>query len=210
MSARKRKPPKQTDGAGRRQPVGLRIIGGHFRGRRLAYGGQQGLRPMKDRVREAIFNLLGPAVAQKHAVDLFAGTGALALEALSRGAATATLIERHFPSAAIIRQNIATLAVEDRVELATGDVFAWWKRRPTLPDTPWVVFCSPPYDLYVTQTEEVCRLIGGLIEASPIGSLFAVESDARFDFERLPCPDRWDVRRYPPAVVGVYERLPDE
>ena len=162
---------------------------------------------MKDRVREAIFNLLGPGVADKHAVDLFAGTGALGLEALSRKAATATLIERHFPSAAIIRQNVATLEVESRVEVVTGDVFIWFKRKPTLPDAAWVVFCSPPYDFYVTRTEEVCGMIGGLMEAAPAGSLFAVESDERFDFEQLPDPARWDVRRYPPAMVGVWEKV---
>jgi len=206
MATRKRKASARTPDAARRELVGLRIIGGQFRGRRLAYGGEQGLRPMKDRVREAIFNLLGPAVAGKHAVDLFAGTGALGLEALSRKAATATLIERHFPSAAIIRQNAATLGVESRVDVVSGDVFVWFRREPALPQVPWVVFCSPPYDFYVTRTEEVCGLIDGLMQAAPEGSLFAVESDARFDFQQLPDPDRWDVRKYPPAVVGVLEK----
>ena len=67
------------------RPVGVRIIGGKFRGRKLEYSGDPRTRPMKDRVREALFNLLGHGVEGKVAIDLFAGTGALALEALSRG-----------------------------------------------------------------------------------------------------------------------------
>src|SRR6478736_322408 len=79
--------------------VGLRIVGGTLRGRKLQYSGDVRTRPMKDRVREAVFNLLGPQVAGSHAIDLFAGTGALGIEAISRGATKATFIERHLPTA---------------------------------------------------------------------------------------------------------------
>src|SRR6185369_13778531 len=85
-------------GSGEVPVVGLRIIGGKLRGRKLQYSGDLRTRPMKDRVREAVFNLLGPGVKGSHAIDLFAGTGALGLEAISRGAAQATLIERHLPT----------------------------------------------------------------------------------------------------------------
>ncbi len=101
------KRPKRTNtgGGGRAKggdvgPVtGLRIIGGEFRHRHLHYSGDLRTRPMKDRLREAIFNLIGPEIRGKHAIDLFAGTGALGLEAISRGAARATLIEQHHPTA---------------------------------------------------------------------------------------------------------------
>ena len=159
---------------------------------------------MKQRVREAIFNLLGPAVRGKHAVDLFAGTGAVALEALSRGAARATLIERHFPTARVIRQNIAMLSVEQVTEVATADVFFWARRLPDLGTLPWVVFCSPPYSFYAERTEQMLWLIRTLLERAPPESLFAVEADERFDFGLLPGPGDWDVRSYPPAVVGIY------
>jgi len=92
-------------------PVGVRIIGGSFRGRKLEYSGDLRTRPMKDRVREALFNLLSNAVKGKVAIDLFAGTGALALEALSRGASRAVFIERHRPTAQAILRNSATLGV---------------------------------------------------------------------------------------------------
>lgn len=161
---------------------------------------------MKDRLREAIFNLLGPVVKGTHAIDLFAGTGALGLEALSRGAARATLIEQHFPTARIIRDNAAALGIEADVEIITADVFVWFKQQPELGPTPWLVFCSPPYDFYVDRTDAMLALLAGLVEAAPVGSLFAVESDRRFDVAGLPDAERWDVRSYPPAVVGIYEK----
>ncbi len=197
---------------------------------------------MKDRLREAIFNLVGPDIRGAHAIDLFAGTGALALEALSRGAQLATLIEQHNPTANVIRQNIAELDVAAQAEVVIGNVFIWWKRRckgchahacrgheeqvtpttpvqPNMPTTsvgmapdlvprnaPWAVFCSPPYDFYVQRIDEMLDLIAGLIQAAPGGSIFVVEADARFDFGRLGDPQVWNVRSYPPAVVGIFRK----
>ena len=184
----------------------MRIIGGNFRGRKLRYGGDQRVRPMKDRVRESLFNLIGPAIKGKHAVDLFAGTGVLGLEAISRGAVAATLTEQHYPTAKILRENVATLEIEPLVEAITADVFIWFRRGPDLPQTPWVVFCSPPYDFYVERTEDILELIGGLIETAPTESIFAIEADERFDFDLLPNAGQWDVRPYRPAVVGVYRK----
>jgi 16S rRNA (guanine966-N2)-methyltransferase len=210
MAKRERKPkPTAAGRAPRRavQPVvGLRIIGGQFRGRRLHYDGDPRTRPMKDRLREAVFNLVGPSIQGKHALDLFAGTGALGLEALSRGAARATLIEQHRPTAAVIRQNVATLGVQERAEVVIGNVFIWLRRKPELGPLPWVVFCSPPYDFYVQRAGEMLELIAGLIAPAPPGSVFVVEADDRFDFGQLPDPPAWDIRQYQPAVVGLLRK----
>src|SRR5215468_6014297 len=100
--------------------VGLRIIGGSLRGRKLQYSGDVRTRPMKDRVREAVFNLLGPQVAGNHAIDLFAGTGALGLEAISRGAAKSTFIERHLPTSNLIKRNAAALGVAEQINVVFG------------------------------------------------------------------------------------------
>jgi len=161
---------------------------------------------MKDRVREAIFNLIGPAIKGKSALDLFGGTGALGLEALSRGAVRATLIEQHYPTAAIIRENVATLEVESVTQIITSNVFIWHRRGVTPDDLPWVVFCSPPYEFYINRTDEMLNLIGGLMEVAPDESIFLVEADAGFDFGLLPNADQWDVRTYSPAVVGVHTK----
>ncbi len=163
---------------------------------------------MKERVREALFNLVGPDVRGKHAIDLFSGTGALGLEALSRGAVTATLVERHFPTADLIKQNAVTLGVLDRCTILPANTLLFPKRWPEFANMPWVVFCSPPYDFYLDHAEEMLALIEGLIERSPVESIFCVEADERFDFARLPHADQWDVRTYPPAVVGIWRKAP--
>ena len=185
-------------------PVGVRIIGGKFRGRKLEYSGDLRTRPMKDRVREALFNLLGNAVEGKVAIDLFAGTGALALEALSRGASRAVFIERHRPTAQAIRRNSTMLGVEAIVEVTSADTFLWARRLPDLGAAPWLVFCSPPYEFYVARKDDMLQLLTHLIEMSPPHSLFAVESDKRFDFRELPEADQWDIRPYPPAILGIW------
>jgi 16S rRNA (guanine966-N2)-methyltransferase len=161
---------------------------------------------MKDRVREAVFNLVGPAVKGKHAVDLFAGTGALGLEALSRGAAQATLIEQHYPTAAVIRSNIQALGVAANCELVHADALLWVRQTPRLALIPWLVFCSPPYDLYRLREAEMIGLLAYLAESIPAQSIIVVEADERFDPALLPHPSEWDIRRYPPAVIGIYRK----
>ena len=198
----------------------LQIIGGTFRGRKLRYHGDPITRPMKHRVREAIFNLVGTDVEGKYAIDLFAGTGALGLEALSRGAVRATFIERHIPTAKIVRENIASLAVEEQTTVLETSAFLWGKRD--LPHfqsaihnsqfaIPWLVFISPPYAFYVDRLDEMLELIEGLRKHAPPESIFVIESDERFDFGQLPHGVKlgrqgtgWDVREYPPARVGVW------
>jgi len=189
------------------QAVELRIIGGRFRGRKLLYGGDRRTRPMKDRVREAVFNLIGTDAAGTHAVDLFAGTGALGLEALSRGAQRATFIEQHYPTADILRQNAAVLGLADQIEIVPGNVFIWARRHPNLGAPPWLVFCSPPYEFYISRWTEMREMLEGLVQNSPARSVFVVEADERFDFAQLPNPTEWKIRAYPPAVVGIYRKV---
>jgi len=159
---------------------------------------------MKDRVREAIFNLLGPRVVGRHALDAFAGTGALGLEAVSRGAARATLIERHFPTAAVIRRNAASLGIESQCEVIAADAFYWVAQRWRSQE-PIVAFISPPYDFYVDRRDEMLGLIARLCAQSPPESVVIVEADERFDFRLLPSTNAWQVRAYSPAVIALAE-----
>jgi 16S rRNA (guanine966-N2)-methyltransferase len=211
----------------------LRIVAGRFRGRKLKYepfriGDDPVTRPMKHRVRESIFNLVSQGSEGRHALDLFAGTGALGLEALSRGAVHTTFIERHVPTARVIEENIKSLGVENQSTLLTTSAFLWGKRelanadfgfriaesrddaeaqsaiRIPQSEIPWLVFCSPPYAFYVDRQAEMLELITAIMEHAPLDSLFVVEADERFDFELLP--GEWDVRTYSPAVVGVWHK----
>lgn len=185
------------------QPTRLRIIGGRWRGHSIHYSGDPRTRPMKDRVREAVFNLVGVEAKGAHAIDLFAGTGALGLEALSRGAASATFIERHLPTLKIIRDNIAALGASDTAAVIHASAFVWGKRHDPLPaDRRWLVLCSPPFDFWTERSDEMLALIDRLWQEAPAGSVFVLESDERYDFSGLPIAE-WDVRHYPPALVGV-------
>jgi 16S rRNA (guanine966-N2)-methyltransferase len=185
--------------------VGLRIIGGSMRGRKIDYSGDLRTRPMKDRVRQAVFDLLGP-VRGHHAIDLFAGTGALGLEALSRGAARATFIERHLPTAQLIERNIAALGIGDAAEVVFGDAFSWSNAFQTAAAIPVAVFCSPPYDFYADRLDSMLRLVQRWTDFAPPGSQIVVEADERFDMAGLPEAESWDVRQYPPAIVAVWRR----
>jgi len=186
-----------------------RIIGGRLGGRKLEYSGDPRTRPMKDRVRQALFDLLGTDPEGRHVIDLFAGTGALGLEALSRGAERATFIERHFPTAKLIRANIDSLGMGERSEVIASDTFVWVRRlaqdsSDAGEPSPWLVLCSPPYDFYVERQADMLALLRSLVEAAPPDSVFAVEADERFDFDLLPEAAAWRVRIYQPAVIGIY------
>jgi len=200
------KPPIRIQSAGAGEPNELRIVGGSMRGRKLLYSGDRRTRPMKDRVREAVFNLLGPGVSGKHAIDLFAGSGALGLEALSRGATRATFIEQHFPTAALIRENAAQLGVADRCDVLPANAFIWAQKQTSLDDRPWVVFCSPPFAFFIDRQAEMLALIEGLLDRSPPESVFVIESDQGFDMRLLSRAGAWDIREYPPAVVALYRK----
>jgi len=160
---------------------------------------------MKERVREAVFNLLGPAVKGLAVIDLFAGTGAMSFEAISRGAASAILIERNFPNVRVIEENAAALGIVSQVTVKAGDTF-FVHQQLDLPTGPWLVFCCPPYALFDEACEDLLKLIKRFCNAAPPGSLIAVEADERFDFNQLPDADAWDVRSYPPAIIGIFEQ----
>jgi 16S rRNA (guanine966-N2)-methyltransferase len=131
----------------------LRIIGGKWRGRRIRFPGECGIRPTPDRVRETLFNWLMAHVAGSRCLDLFAGSGALGLEALSRGAAHATFIERERRNVASLRETTALLA-PGRSTVIEADALAWLAGPPQAFD---IVFLDPPYA--ARQLTEAMRLV---------------------------------------------------
>lgn len=125
----------------------MRIIAGEFGGRRLQAPPGIGTRPMLDRVREALFSTLAGHFDRGRVLDLFAGTGALGLEALSRGSIVARMIELDPKVTKVLQQNVADLGVAARARVLTGDALspATWK-DPLAPKYD-VVFCDPPYPM---------------------------------------------------------------
>lgn len=125
----------------------LRIIGGQWRSRRLNFPDVEGLRPTLDRVRETLFNWLQFEVEGKVAVDLFAGSGALGLEALSRGAKQVTFIEKHPSAAKQLQSNLQQLKATN-AEVVQTDAINWSK---TLDDKVGLVFLDPPFQKNLLQ-----------------------------------------------------------
>jgi 16S rRNA (guanine966-N2)-methyltransferase len=137
MSGRKPAPSKSQ--APRSQ---LRIIGGSWRGRRIEFQAEPGLRPTPDRVRETLFNWLQPRLPGSRCLDLFCGSGALAIEALSRGATSATLVDRSPAALQEVRRNLERLGATG-VELVTADAVQWIR---TVSNCCFdIVFIDPPF-----------------------------------------------------------------
>jgi 16S rRNA (guanine966-N2)-methyltransferase len=126
----------------KKPPGAVRLIGGRWRGRRLPVPDQGGLRPTPDRVRETLFNWLAPYLPGAACLDLFAGTGVLGLEALSRGAGRAVLVEQSPAALRSLRESVALLEA-DAAEVVEAEALAWLQRRETPPFN--IVFLDPPY-----------------------------------------------------------------
>lgn len=125
---------------------GLRVLAGTARGARLFSVPGLKVRPALARVRTSLFGILTPWLDGAHALDLFAGTGSVGLEAVSRGAASCTFVERDPECAAVVRRNITKLRFTDRCTVVVGDALAYVPPAGALPLD--LVFVDPPYALY--------------------------------------------------------------
>jgi 16S rRNA (guanine(966)-N(2))-methyltransferase RsmD len=136
----------------------MRVIAGEFRSRRLESIPGNATRPTADRVREALFNILQTRIQGASFVDAYAGTGAVGIEALSRGAAHAWFLERDRRALDAIRKNLSMLGAERRATILAGKVLVTLERCP-----PGIVFLDPPYD----QADEYAGALALLGERPP-------------------------------------------
>jgi 16S rRNA (guanine(966)-N(2))-methyltransferase RsmD len=147
----------------------MRIIGGTLRSRKLEAPAGLATRPSSDRLRETLFNVLAPRIQGSHFLDLFAGSGAVGLEAHSRGASHVEFVERAAPALAALRKNIATLKISSGIYVHAGSVETILRRLRT--DSPFdLVFLDPPYD-----AANVYQLTLGLL-GGPHSKLLAPEA----------------------------------
>jgi 16S rRNA (guanine966-N2)-methyltransferase len=123
----------------------MRVIAGKYRSRKLRSLRGQALRPTSDRLRETLFNILGPLVEGATFLDLYAGTGAVGIEALSRGAREAIFIEQHAPAAALIRRNLESLGAAGMAQVYVMDVLRGLERLEAQHVHVQLVFLDPPY-----------------------------------------------------------------
>jgi 16S rRNA (guanine966-N2)-methyltransferase len=128
----------------------LRIIAGVWRGRKLSFPDVDGLRPTGDRIRETLFNWLAPEIQGSRCLDLFAGSGALGIEALSRGAEVSVLVERDSKAAAQLKANLEILKAEQG-RVVNADVLGLLQKGNT--DAPYhIIFIDPPFQLNLWQS----------------------------------------------------------
>ena len=187
MRSSEPKPPARSQ----QKPRGLRIVGGVHRGRRLVAPPGDAVRPTSDRAREALFNILshgnfaaaGLPFAGRPVLDAFAGTGALGLEALSRGASAAAFIEDGREALAALHRNVAALGEEDRANVVAGAA----TRPPRAALVCAVAFLAPPYHSGLAAPALAALTAAGWLATD---ALAIVEVAAR---EELPAPARFAV-----------------
>jgi len=150
----------------------MRVIGGEFRSRVLKSVPGLDVRPTPDRLREALFNVLAPRIAGVAFADLYAGTGAVGIEALSRGASRAIFAETGRAAIGVLRENLKSLGLEGRAELRQGRATALIGKI-----TADIVFLDPPYDLH-SEYETALTKLG---EVPP--ALAIVQHDVRLKLE---------------------------
>jgi 16S rRNA (guanine966-N2)-methyltransferase len=159
----------------------MRVIGGEFRSRRLKTLPGLETRPTPDRLREALFNVLMPLIADAIFLDAYAGTGAVGIEALSRGARRAIFVEKNRAAVEVIRANLATLGLETRAEVYTGKTLVVLERV-----TADIVFLDPPYEKE-TEYESALTALG-----ASSGKLVIAQHSSRATLQ----PDYGNLKRY--------------
>ncbi|HEV3229583.1 MAG TPA: 16S rRNA (guanine(966)-N(2))-methyltransferase RsmD [Solirubrobacteraceae bacterium] len=181
----------------------MRVIAGRLGGRRLAAPAGRATRPTSDRVREALFSVLG-SVEGLAVLDLFAGSGALGIEALSRGAERAVFVERSAPAVAALRANLDALGLGPEVAVvrrlgAVGALRSALGRRETYD----LVFLDPPYRQAARLAPELSDALPGVLAP---GARVIAESDRRAPL-RLALELR-DERRYGDTVISIHQARP--
>jgi 16S rRNA (guanine966-N2)-methyltransferase len=184
----------------------VRIVGGEAKGRRLKHPKTAGTRPVIDRVKTALFDILGGRVVDVRFLDLFAGTGAVGLEALSRGAAQATFIELSQQVVTVLRENLRTTGLADRAEVIRGDAFRFLDLAASQGQRYDMVYIAPPqyHQLAAKALEQVERLPLTDAGALAIVQIFPKE---RVDLDHLPLRKfrQVDERRYGSTLLLFYE-----
>ena len=185
------------EGSARGRGRSVRVVAGEFKGRRLHARAGRGTRPTADRVREALFSMLGD-VGGARVLDLYAGSGALGIEALSRGAASAVFVERDARAVAAIERNLDAVGVE-----ADGRAARTSCASSPRPEGPFdLVFCDPPYDSasrWPRRSRSACR-------RSPAeDARIVTESDKRNPLE-LAVPARSSSATYGDTRIAIHGR----
>ena len=182
----------------------MRIIAGEFRARKLLPPAGDVTRPITDRVKQSVFDILAPLMGGARVYDCFAGTGSMGLECLSRGAAHATFFEADRSALGRLRKNIATVGVQERSTVVPGDLFRWFDATDAAGVKADVVFLDPPYRFLRERPADVQKLAAAIVERHlrPEGAVIFRHDSG--DALNLPPLVRDDRRDYGGMVVEFF------
>jgi 16S rRNA (guanine966-N2)-methyltransferase len=150
----------------------MRVIAGTFKSRRLRTLRGMSLRPTSDRLRETVFDILGNTVKGSAFIDLFAGTGAVGIEAISRGAERVLFIEKHAPAVQLIRQNLKSLGIAAEAEVLPVDALRGLEKLAAQRESADLIFLDPPY-AQARDYHRVLEIIGAAEILSATGMVIA-------------------------------------
>jgi 16S rRNA (guanine(966)-N(2))-methyltransferase RsmD len=191
----------------------MRIIAGEFGGRKLLVPPSDATRPITDRAKQSLFDVLAPEIPDSLIYDCFAGTGSMGLECLSRGAKFCTFFEAHRPTVAALNQNIVALGVGERSRVVPGDLFRWFNLstvRPNSTDASGadIVFLDPPYRFLRDHSDEILQLALHLTHNHLRDDGIVVFRHSSADSLELPNLARYDLRQYGEMTIELLRRCP--
>jgi 16S rRNA (guanine966-N2)-methyltransferase len=181
----------------------MRITGGNLKGRPLISAKGSAIRPASDKVRQALFNIIGHDLAGSAVLDLFAGTGAYGLEAISRGAGRAIFIDNSSEALLIIKKNISQLGVSEQCQIKQQDLVAGDSFKTVEKDGSFdIVFIDPPYRLGFM--DPVLKKVGYSGFLSSDGVVVAETSKEEYLPEKAGNLELWQVRKYGSTCLWFY------
>lgn len=187
----------------------IRIVAGDLRGRKLDCVVHEDLRPTPQMVREALFSILGNALPGRAFYDIFAGTGALGIESISRGASEAVFLERDLSLGRDIEKHLKKFEIQDRARIVRTDVYRWVERW-IAPTEPINVFLSPPFADLEQRFDEFMALVRQLMEKVSPDSTVSIQGELGFPEDKLPDLEHWDIRKYGRNMLFIWVKPIDE
>jgi 16S rRNA (guanine966-N2)-methyltransferase len=185
--------------------VSIRIVAGSLRGRKVVCQHSADLRPTPQMVREAFFSILGNAIPDRVFVDIFAGSGAVGIEALSRDAKQTLFIERDFTLAQDLEKHLRDFGIFRQAKLYRTDAYRWiaaWQA----PAEPVNIFLSPPFPDLKERSEEFVQAVAALQEKVAPESVIVIQGERGSPLEEDPTIAGWEERRYGRNVLLIWQK----
>ena len=183
----------------------LRISGGTMRGRKIFSPPKSSIRPASDMIRQAVFNMVREETVDSHFYDVFAGTGIVGMEALSRGAQYCTFVELEKNQIQLIHKNIERLELQEYTQVLRSDAIAWSRRVHFDPDVGNVVFLGPPYPYFEKNVNEMMTMLDNVLEKMRPGDACVLQYPREVSAGAIPQIDNvWRLRHYGKTSIAIW------